>query len=380
MADNIRTGQSSARDSATAVRELHDQLLQPDAGLVVFFCASRYDLDVVAREINRHFVDVQVVGCTTAGEIGPLGYLDRSIAGVSFPSNSFTAVSGRVDHLQGFTSGQGEALVGRLLGRLETLAPWAQQKSIFAFQMMDGLSMREETVTRTLQHTLGMIPLMGGSAGDAERFAHTHVFSEGSFHEDSAVLVLAASSLPFMTFSTQHFTGADRRAVVTAANPSTRTVLEIDALPAAEGYSRLVGVEATELKPSFFSSHPVVVRIGVTDHARAVQKINPDGSLTFYCAMEEGVVLRAAVLGDLVTDLVGAFVRVRHELGDPSLVLTCDCLLRSQEITQLGLRERVADIFRLNHAVGFATYGEQLRGVHVNQTLTGIAFGSTEQT
>jgi hypothetical protein len=25
--------------------------------------------------------------------------------------------------------------------------------------------------------------------------------------------------------------------------------------------------------------------------------------------------------------------------------------------------------------VGFSTYGEQFRGMHVNQTLTGIAFG-----
>lgn len=379
MADKIRTGQSSARDSAAAVRELHDQLFQSDAGLVIFFCASRYDLDVIAREMVRAFMGVQVVGCTTAGEIGPLGYLDGSITGISFPADTFTAVSGRVDHLQRFTFDQGEALVGGLQGRLETLAPWAQEKNIFAFQMMDGLSLREETVTQAFQRVLGKIPLMGGSAGDAEHFAHTYVFSEGSFHEDSAVLVLAATSLPFMTFSTEHFSGTDRRAVVTAANPSTRTALEIDGLPAAEGYARLVGVDASELDPSFFSSHPVVVRIGGTDHPRAIQRANPDGSLTFYCAMEEGVVLRAALRGDLVTDLAGAFVHVRHNLGAPSLVLACDCILRNQEITQLGVKERVAEIFRLNKAVGFATYGEQLRGVHVNQTLTGIAFGSAEK-
>jgi hypothetical protein len=379
MAEEIRTGQSSARDSATAVRELHDQLFQPAAALVLFFCATSYDLDAVAKEINSCFAGVQVVGCTTAGEIGPLGYLDRSISGISFPSAGFTAAAGRIDHLQRFTFDQGEALVGSLLGRLEALAPHTDEKSMFAFQMVDGLSLREETVTQAIQRVLAEIPLMGGSAGDAEHFAHTYVFSDGRFHEDSAVLVIAETSLPFTTFSTQHFTGTDRRGVVTAANPSTRTVLEIDALPAAEGYARLVGVDASELKPSFFSSHPVVVRVGGADHARAVQKANPDGSLTFYCAMEEGIVLRAAAHGDLVTDLVGAFVHVRRNLGPLSLVLACDCILRNQEITQLGLRDRVAEIFRLNHAVGFATYGEQLRGVHVNQTLTGIAFGSVKE-
>ena len=58
------------------------------------------------------------------------------------------------------------------------------------------------------------------------------------------------------------------------------------------------------------------------------------------------------------------------------LVLTCDCILRKLEIVESGLADRVGDILRRNNAVGFNTYGEQFCGVHVNQTLTGIALGS----
>ena len=233
MDEIIHTGQSSACDPAEAVRELHEQLSQPSAELVVFFCSTDYDLDIIAQEVNRCFAGVAVVGCTTAGEIGPLGYLDRSLSGFSLPSGTFSAVSGRIDDLQRFAPEQGEALVHVLLGQLETRAPDAYEKSMFAFQMTDGLSVREESVTRAFQHALGRIPLVGGSAGDADRFGHTYVFSEGRFHENSAVLVLGATSLPFTTFSTLHFVGTDRRAVVTAANPETRTVSEIDGLPAA---------------------------------------------------------------------------------------------------------------------------------------------------
>jgi hypothetical protein len=379
MGTSIHIGQSNAGDPVEAVRELHDQLFQPNMELVVFFCATTYDLNVIAREINSSFRGVRVVGCTTAGEIGPMGYLDRSLTGISFPSGHFTAVSGRIDQLQSFAADQGEALVGILLTQLETLAPDTDEKCIFAFQMVDGLSLREESVTRAFQYVLGRIPLVGGSAGDAENFAHTYVFSEGHFHEDSAVLVVAASSLPFMTFSTHHFVATDRRAVVTAADPASRTALEIDGLPATEGYARLVGVHAGEVGPAFFTAHPLVVRIAGSDHARAIQKANPDGSLTLYAAIEEGVVLRAATRGDLVTDLEGAFTHLHHHLGDPSLVLVCDCILRNLEITQLGLRDPVTQIFRRNNAVGFATYGEQLHGVHVSQTMTGIAFGSVER-
>jgi len=44
-------------------------------------------------------------------------------------------------------------------------------------------------------------------------------------------------------------------------------------------------------------------------------------------------------------------------------------------MTQRGLIDRVAQVFHDNNVVGFSSYGEQHLGVHVNQTLTGIAIG-----
>ena len=43
---------------------------------------------------------------------------------------------------------------------------------------------------------------------------------------------------------------------------------------------------------------------------------------------------------------------------------------------QSGLNERVSELMIENNVVGFATYGEQFNGMHVNQTFTGVALGS----
>ena len=166
--------------------------------------------------------------------------------------------------------------------------------------------------------------------------------------------------------------------MVTAADPETRTVTEIDGLPAVEGYARLFEVDVSEVGSSFYGDHPLMVRIGGTDYARSVVRVNPDGSLTLFCAIEEGVVLRAAERGDIAVDLEEAFERVQRNVGRPSLVIACDCTLRSLEIGRLGLRQRVGEMFHRQNAAGFATYGEQFYGVHINQTLTGIAFGRPE--
>jgi hypothetical protein len=87
-------------------------------------------------------------------------------------------------------------------------------------------------------------------------------------------------------------------------------------------------------------------------------------------------VLRVAHGVDLVNNLEQTFDKIRAEIGPPRLVLACDCILRNLEISQNDLKDRVAEIFRRNSAVGFSSYGEQFQGVHVNQTLTGVAIGS----
>ena len=344
--------------------------------LLVFFCSSEYDLDALAEQMNLLFPAVPVVGCTTAGEIGPAGYRNRSLCGASFPASAYVAAAGRLEHLQKFELARGRAFAQSLLEQLEARAPDAGPDNTFALLLIDGLSVREEPVTHTLQQALGRLSMIGGSAGDDLRFARTFVFHDGAFHTDSAVLTLVRSRCRFKTFKTQHFVCGEERLVVTDADAAHRLVREINGLSAAEEYARSVGVEVRDLDPMRFAASPVVIRIDGRDYVRSIQKNNPDGSLTFYCAIEEGVVLRLARGVDLLANLSHSFDDVRAELGAPQLVLGCDCILRNLEISRNGLRESVGALFRRNNVVGFSTYGEQFGGLHINQTFTALAIGS----
>jgi len=344
--------------------------------LVVFFCSNRYDLDVLAEEMRRLFAGVQVVGCTTAGEIGPAGYLEHSLTGASFSARCLSAVTGQIDNLQQFEAAQGRAIAEGLRQRLERHDPRADGNNCFALLLIDGLSVREEPVTRSLQHALGRLPLVGGSVSDGLRFRNTYVYFEGRFRSNSAILILATTRLPFRLFKTQHFVATDERLVVTEADTAARIVKEINGLPAAQEYARILGVEERDLDHAHFASSPVVVMVDGGNYVRSIQKANPDGSLTLFCAIEDGVVLRVAKGVDLQTDLEQAFARIRAEVGEPQIVLGFDCVLRKLEITQSGSTEAVADLFARNNTTGFSTYGEQFRGVHVNQTFVGIAVGS----
>lgn len=372
----IRRAQSRAPEAQQAVRELQAAIVQPDMALVAFFCSSDYDLDLLASAMHGAFPGTVVIGCTTAGEIGPAGYLEHSLTGVSFPASDFQARSIRIEALKTFSVTSGLARTQDLVARISAGATRPAPENCFALLLIDGLSIREEPVTRTLQSALGQIPLVGGSAGDGAKLGRTAVYSDGAFHSDSATLTLVTTRLPILPFQTHHFIPTDERLVVTAADPAQRSVKEINGFPAAEAYARILGLGVHDLNPACFAASPVVVVINGVSYVRSIQKATPDGSLTFFCAIDNGLILRVARTGTLVESLEKLLARIRTEIGPPQVILGFDCLLRKVEIFQSPDKERVIELLLQNKTTGFGTYGEQFRGIHVNQTMTGIAIGS----
>ncbi len=371
----ILRGQSQAKDPLTAVTEFHAEVNQPDMALVIFFCSSQYDLNGIAKAMNRLFPNVTVIGCTTAGEIGPDGYQEFSMTGASFPAKHFTAISSHFASIDQINEENGLAFTETVLRQLEERTPKATADNTFAFLLIDGLSLQEDKATRILQGTLGNIGMFGGSAGDDLCLKKTQVFINGAFHQNSAILTLVTTNCPFKIFKEQHFVSTETTLVVTQADPKRRIVNEFNGYPAAIEYARCVGANINELNPMQFSASPIVVRINGVDYVRAIQSVNPDKSLTFYCAIDNGLILKAAYGVDMLKSLEKTFAQISTEIGLPELILGCDCILRKIEIQRTGIKKQMDALLQHYHVVGFSTYGEQYMGMHISQTLTGIAIG-----
>ena len=374
--ERIRVGASASTDHVVAVNELYDQLVQPDLKLAIFFCSSDYDLDVLGPLLAERFAGIELIGCTTAGELSPKGYRHGSITGLSFAGPAFRAVTARIDHLQNFKLREGETLGERLRQSLMERSGDQDGERTFGFLLIDGNSMREEPVISAIYRGLGDIPIFGGSAGDELEFERTFVYHNGQFHEDSAVFALVSTTRPFVVFKTQHFVATDKKLVVTKARATERTVTEINGVSAAREYARAVGLDFEDLDQRAFATHPLIVQVGGSIYVRSILRANDDESLTFACAIDEGIVLTVARCVDLVENLDSAFQDVHAQIGAPEIVLGCDCAFRRVEIEEDGLSEDVAQIMHDNNVVGFCTYGEQFNSMHVNQTFTGVAIAS----
>jgi hypothetical protein len=371
---NVRRGYSSLPEASQAAMELTACIRQPGMQIVIFFCSSRYDLNALGQVLKEQF-DCPVVGCTTAGEItSEAGYLKEGIVGVSLSSKELVAHPKLIHPLDKFGLTEAQSLVRQLHQELK-LSGEFDAAHMFGLFLLDGLSMLEEQIIASVQSQLGRVSVIGGSAGDDLNFRETHLYWDGRFLQNAAVLTLFETTLPFKIFQTQHFEPTATRLVITESDCATRTVQEINGGPAAEEYAKAVGLEVKELTPQVFAAHPVMLNIGGEYYVRSIQKANPDGSLTFYCAIDTGLVLTVAKGKALLENLQASLNSLRQGVHGLKLVLGCDCILRRLELQQKGLLSEAPNVLRGADFIGFSTYGEQFNGIHVNHTLTGVALG-----
>lgn len=367
----VFTARSSGHSESEIATALATQLPWVHCSAVLFFCSTDYDLARLGTAMFAAFPDTQLIGCTTAGEITPNGYERGSVCAIGFHQDWFQVNATLLQDLADFDLPKAQVLLEELLQDAGD-APASEQ---FVLTLFDGLSSQEEQVLALFDSVLGRIAHFGGSAGDDIRLATTHVFYQGAFYSDAAVFVWLKTPLPFAVFSTHHLTQPGTKLVVTAAESATRTVYELNAMPAAQSYADLLGCSVSELTPAVFALNPLAVKMGDQFYVRSIQRVNEDLSLTFYCAIGQGMVLTAMQGEAILPNLERTLAELERRLGAPMVTLGCDCFLRRLELEHFDQADRASQLLQHYRVLGFNTYGEHFDGVHINQTFTGVYIG-----
>lgn len=361
---------SRRREPAALVGELWKQfqlLSGPPAGILLFRDTDYADLELAA--LLRATFACPIASCTTAGEISDEYALGGAVA-VAFSACHFAFHQVELPNLSEFNFRLLPDLARSILEQ-----PAFPGAARFGLLLVDGLSSLEESLVAQLHRAFQGLPLVGGSAGDGLQFDKARVFCAGRYQSNAASFTVVESHLPFDTLHLQHFEPSSQDLVITRSDPSRRIVYEIDGAPAAPQLARLLGMQIGELTPQIFSKHPMMLQIGDEWYVRSVQKVNDDDSLSFFCAIDDGLPLTIASGVGLVETLRAQVERLERDFKRVHLTIGFDCVLRRLEIAEKNLIDRIEPLLRRLHFCGFSGYGEQYRSLHVNQTLTGIVLG-----
>jgi len=368
----VRFAYSKKISADSCVQDLKKQFGDIKPTLIIFFCASSYDLSSLGAAFEKAF-SCTISGCTTAGELSFMapGYSKDTVVAVALESKSLKAKTYLIPDLDQFNLTKSTQLHSEIITDFPLVDEGADH---FGMLLIDGMSFSEEQTIGAITAAFSHLPIIGGSAGDDFRFQNTYVYHDGKFHSNSCTLTIVETTHKFKLFQTQHFEPTETKLVITEVEPQKRLVSEINGYPAAQEYARLIGINREELDEDCASLHPLMLKIGGEYHIRSIQQINDD-SLTFFCAIDTGLVLTVGKGKNIHKVTRKSLQTAASEFNSLAFTLGYDCAQRRLETEALQLHHEMSRLFTEYQVIGFSTYGEQYNGFHVNQTLTAMMLG-----
>ncbi len=365
--------------------DLRGQLEEVSPKVLFFFVGEGRSFGAIAAGLEEAFPDAFSMGCTSCGGIGKEGFLP---SGVTVFAHADLEKAAGVLHrdISSFRFAEGAELVASLLAQGGwTLAEVLDRPQDFLFLVFsDGLSGMEDVLLPSLTHSLPSVPLVGGSAGDNFCFAQTQVAMDGEAVVGGAAIALLEPRRPFHVFQTHGYDSTERTLVPTSADPERRLVHRINGLPAVKFLADLLEMEIPYLLENhhkILAKNEVVFGLGGDGvfFLRSVMGLQ-GSSLLMGGAVEEGVVLHlmeGAQSGDSVhRQLLEQFGLVPRVEG--VLLFLCGGIFRAA-----GERGKLPELsrslcFEDYPSGGFVTYGEHFGALQLNNTISGVVFGSPE--
>jgi hypothetical protein len=329
-----------------------------EPNLVLLFASrSVFEGGSALSELNAAYPNCSAVaGCSTGGEIlGPDIYNDSLVAtAIEFEHSTVsTAVEYAADTKSSFECGRRIAL------RLDGL----NLRAMLVFS--DGLLVNGSELTGGVNSVLqGRVPVIGGLAGDGERFEVTKVGLNGEYGVGMVVAVgLYGNKLQICHGSEGGWDSFGPKRTVTRS--SGNVLAELDGEPALDLYKRYLGEWSSSL-PSSALFFPL--SLGLSDLmggevVRTILSVDTESkTLTFAGDIPQGSTVQLMRANpDRLVSAAGVAAQSAAALGDAQLGILVSCIGRRLVLGNRTVEETelVADVLGPSCAVmGFYSYGE----------------------
>ena len=328
----------------------------PIAGLL--FAAIDFDHQALLCAITRAFPGMELIGCTTDGELSSeLGFREDSATLILFASDSV--------HI---TAGVGRGLSGDVAAACRSAVEAAKAKTDKAPRLCiatpEGMTAEGHAVTVTLQQAVGHdIPVFGALAGDQWRLKSTRQFYGTEVLTDSIPVLLMCGDF---NFSYGVATGWRQVGEVGRVTRATGAIVhEIDGNPAIEFYRKYLGPGT---KPTAELPLAILNDRNGSEYLRASWGVVDEttGAVTFLATVPEGARVRLTLADrdEILTGCGESLAIAKSNLpagAQPAAALFFSCAAR-----KILLGTRTAEEVRLIRETlgqsvplcGFYGYGE----------------------
>jgi hypothetical protein len=330
------TGLSRAEDAANAGREAATAAVAGLAGerpaLVIVFTTPRYDLPVLLRSIRSVTGSAQLIGATGSGEIVEGQYLGfgEGVGVLALSAGPYRFGVASASHIRGDLEGAGQ----RLTDASRVAA--GESPHAAALLLTDALVGDLQQFVQGVYRVTGpRVGIVGGGAGDEQRFVRTVVFHDDVVVEEGAVVTWIASPHP-IPIVTRHGWQAIGMPLLVTRTENTE-ILELGGRSAADVYEEQLGLAPGTLTPDTFWGTSILHPFGLlqpddTAIIRVARARTERGSLRIQgCVPPAGSAVQvmagsADTLMGVVEDVVAELLAQRPEAA---ALLTFSCAARA---------------------------------------------------
>jgi hypothetical protein len=382
---NVGTGLSRASDSIEAGKEAATAAIAHLNGqtpaLVLVFTSPKYDLERLISTIRSITGDCLLIGSTTSGEIVQGHHLDigAGVGVLAMTAGSYRFGIASVGQARGDLDLAGQT-IARESKNLAGPSPYAAIL-VLADAMLGNL---QELMQGVYRITGPGVPIVGGAAGDDQKFVCPYVFHNDRIIKEGVVALWIASDHPLQAVTRHGWKPIGIPLLVTRTQGTQ--IIELDGRPAAEVYEEQLGLPLNELTPENFWNTSIMHPFGLlqsdgTAVIRVARSKTAEGVLNI-----QGCVPPTGSAVQVMTGSVSSLLNIVEEVAtqsmkgmeEPGVLLAFSCAAR-----EMIFRERKPEeAQRLQNAAGeiptFGLYccGEFARTAGVmathNATLTAI--------
>jgi hypothetical protein len=355
-------GHSEDPDSASAVEEVLQQCckdlmgMAPSAGIL--FAAIDFDHAVILEEISRQFPGLELIGCTTDGEMSSkMGFQQDSLLLVLFCSDT-------VEIRAGIGYGASSDPIAAAKQAVQQVSGYSHTPKLCialpASYTESGATTDGEKLLKGLELAFSSpIPVIGGTAGDQYRLKKTYQFFGSKVVTDSLPILTFSGDILFSHGIACGWRPLGRKSLITKAKGNV--LYEVDGMTAVEFYHRYLG----DRLPT--AENPLAIYEDESDYyyVRVPNTCNSDGSINFLANIPEQASVcvtdcsRDEIISASLTSFQTALQNYPGQKLDAVLVFSCCCrrwLLGTRSKEEYELIENA--IPNMAPIGGFYTYGE----------------------
>ncbi len=367
---NIKTVQSNNQDARGAVGEVAEQLAGFDFNVLIFFASATYDFHQIAEEMKTQYSDKLVLGCSSYSEFCNDMESKDTITAMAITKECVSDAA--IEVIENVAAdGNLAPAFWNFENHFDMKMSEASFRKYVGIMLTDGLSGAEEKTIEMIGDMTDVF-FVGGSAADRLTFTGTYLYANGKVYQDAVVLALFKVETGFTIVKTQSVEQTGISVTVTKADPEQRRIYELNNKPAAEYLSTILDIPMNELQDSFFG-HPLGIVIGDEIFIRSLRTLEPDGSISAFCAVAEGMTLSLLKTKDMIAETKASIEEKKAQMGSISGILNFNCVLRTLQLEKEQSLLPFGEIFADYPTCGFSTYGEIFLG-HINQTATMLLF------